>query len=115
MRRGTIVVGGDVGQHAAWQMRAGTIMVLGKCNGPPGIDMRRGSIFAGRIEEVAPSFVEAANSDAAIFKMMERWLYGASQRYELELPQVKFAGKRAWCGDVLNGRRGELIELSVAK
>jgi formylmethanofuran dehydrogenase subunit C len=113
MRRGTIVVGGDVGACAAWQMRAGTIMVLGSCEGPPGIDMKRGTIFVGCAEDVWGGFIEASNSDVAIWRMMQRWLEGVVGRYQLNLPQVDFRGQRSWAGDVLCGGRGELVEVNV--
>lgn len=111
MRRGTIVVGGNVEEHAGWQMRAGTIAVFGECDGSPGIDMKRGTIFVGSLQDVSCSFVESANTCSNVAGYLNRWLKGAAAKYELAFPELKLSDEpKAWCGDILTGNRGELVE-----
>jgi len=73
MRRGTVVVFGDVGEFVASRLVAGTIAIGGQCGAHGGHAMRRGSVvFAGSAPEPQPTFVPAISDVPVFWQLLAR-------------------------------------------
>lgn len=108
MRRGTIVIGGEAGELAGWNMLAGTILVFGSCGANVGAGMKRGTIVLGTSnnEPLLPTFRPGGCYSVPVLRLMSSWLkqqgYGFDESI-LQSPQQEFNG------DLLCGGRGEVF------
>jgi formylmethanofuran dehydrogenase subunit C len=116
MRRGLLGIGGSCGEGAAFEMRAGTVVVAGRVGPRPGAGMRRGSLVAlSALPEPPPAFVRGAAWTPDILPLLGGRLARAGFRPAAEQPQAAWAGVwQQWHGDLLAGGRGEIFHRLAA-
>ncbi|MBS0210741.1 MAG: formylmethanofuran dehydrogenase subunit C [Planctomycetes bacterium] len=105
MRRGLIAVGGLVGDFAAINMIAGTIVAAQGCGARPAAGMRRGSliVLAGR-PELLPMFRPSGRCQPTYLRLYEEFLRGLGFT-----PENWPTAFEQFAGDHLNGGRGEIL------
>jgi formylmethanofuran dehydrogenase subunit C len=106
MRRGTVVVFGDVGDLAASRMVAGTLALGGRCGVHPGWCLRRGSVvFAGAAPALPATYVPI-HSDASVF-----WQLLARELARFGGPFAGLPARRVQrhAGDLAVQGQGELL------
>jgi formylmethanofuran dehydrogenase subunit C len=105
MRRGTVVVYGDVGDFAASRLVAGTIAIGGRPGAHGGHAMRRGSVvFASGAPEPSPTFVPAIADVSVFWQLLARDLARHrgpfdnlhTRRIERHLGDLGADGKGEW-------------------
>jgi formylmethanofuran dehydrogenase subunit C len=111
MRRGSVLVFGDVGDFAASRLVAGTLALGGAAGGHVGYGMRRGSVVladAGAAFTPPPSFVPAVADADVFWQLLARDLarLGGAGSVFASLPQRRIG---RWLGDLAAGGKGELI------
>ncbi|MDG1873219.1 MAG: formylmethanofuran dehydrogenase subunit C [Mariniblastus sp.] len=108
MRRGTIAVGGTAGELTGWNMLAGTIMVFGASGIDAGAGMKRGTIvLAGGLKsQLSPTFVRGGFYPVPILNMLAGWLEQNNFFADVSSLRSSF---QAFNGDLLNGGRGEIF------
>jgi formylmethanofuran dehydrogenase subunit C len=104
LRRGLILVGGGCGPFAGASMIAGTL-VAGRLTRGAGAGMKRGTLLAAAVEELAPGFRFACEYRPAFLSLLLSEL--ARHGYD----PGPWAGRpvRLFRGDILTGGRGELL------
>ena len=108
MRRGLIVVGGNVETGTCAGMVAGTVIVLGKPNGQLGVHMRRGSIICTESPQFPPgTFFRQNLKSHGIVPLVERRL----QALDIHLYLAEKIGqpKSRFVGDLNFGGMGEVL------
>jgi len=90
-------------------MRAGTIILGGRCFGPVGMDMKRGTILTRNELPLGDTFSKGGVATQPAISMLLRWLSGVCEKYEIELQQTNAKKYQMWNGDVLCGGRGEVF------
>jgi formylmethanofuran dehydrogenase subunit C len=113
MRRGLLCVEKTAGQLSGWEMRAGTIVILGPCQGQFGAGMRRGTIVlasarhsAEYMSQIMPTFRPAGRIDSVILNILSSSLAAHGVPRIGEIAQFSF---QMFSGDHLSGGRGELL------
>ena len=118
IRRGTILVGGQSGALTGWNMNAGTLVVLGGTGEYPGAGMRRGTIVCGPAGRnpvrLLPSMMSGPEGRFPILTMLKRWLVEllASETpapISIERLEPFDEPWQLFHGDQLHGGRGELL------
>jgi len=108
MRRGLLVVTGDVAGRAGPAMIAGTVLVFGKTGRSPGIGSKRGSVVAlGKVE------VPATYRYACTYRPdhVRLTLLRLRARYDLKPKKRHIDGLyRRYSGDLGDLGRGEILE-----
>lgn len=105
MRRGVVAVLGEAGSAAGARMIGGTI--LARALGPrAGRSMKRGTLIAGRVDGVEPTFVPAGDYDHVFLAILRRWLAAEAGADAAAL--VPAAGRR-YRGDMAGLGKGEII------
>jgi formylmethanofuran dehydrogenase subunit C len=107
MRRGLIAVGGNMGDLAGLNMRAGTILVFGDGGIRHGAGMKRGTIaFLGQAPPLLPTFRRACRYRPEALHLIYRELL----RHEFRVPENLFTcSYDLFNGDFLEGGRGEIL------
>jgi formylmethanofuran dehydrogenase subunit C len=107
MRRGILAVAGDCGAGAAWELRAGTLLVGGRIGADAGVGMRRGSLVAlGPCLPPVEGFRRGAVWSPGFLPLVLRRLDAAGFAPAGDAWQGPW---QHWHGDVLTGRRGEIL------
>ena len=112
MLGGTILVGGDAGEALGRlvpvraHMLSGSIFVAGGLGTGSGLDMRRGSLVAGRLDNLLPGFRPAGPADNEWVQIYLRWMENAGCA-----PLAHWMGRAShrFTGDVLESGKGEII------
>jgi formylmethanofuran dehydrogenase subunit C len=107
LRRGLLVVTGDVAARAGPGMIAGTVLVVGNAGRLPGIGSKRGSVVAlGRIE-IPATYRYACTYQPAHVRLM---LLRLRARYGLKIEDRHVTGLfRRYSGDLGDLGRGEIL------
>jgi formylmethanofuran dehydrogenase subunit C len=108
MRRGLIAVGGNMGDLAGMNMLAGTILVFGESGIRHGAGMRRGTLaFVGtKAPPLLPTFRRACRFRPEALQLIYREL----RRREFHVPDELFTCQYdLYNGDFLAGGRGEIL------
>ncbi len=109
MRRGSVLVAGDVGAHCGARLIAGTICVLGMTGPGLGLMMRRGTVLlSARPPALAPTFQDCGSHDLPFFALLMKYIGGFGG------PFTKFSRKpgrclRKYAGDIGVGGQGEIL------
>jgi formylmethanofuran dehydrogenase subunit C len=107
MRRGLLVVAGDVARHAGPGMIAGTVMVLGDTGPAPGLWSKRGSIVALGPVEIPPTYRYACTYQPEHLRLT---LLRLRKRYDLAVDERYVSGSyRRYSGDLADLGRGEIL------
>ncbi|MFM7084186.1 MAG: formylmethanofuran dehydrogenase subunit C [Hyphomicrobium sp.] len=106
MRRGTIVVHGKTGKATGSRMVGGTIWVHGCLGGGPGPLMRRGTLIAGTVERLLPTFSDCGQHDMVFLRLMSR--YVADTLGPLAPPALPLEVRR-YAGDMAALGKGEIL------
>ena len=107
MRRGLLVVAGDVARHAGPGMIAGTVMVLGGTGPAPGLWSKRGSIVALGPVEIPPTYRYACTYQPEHLRLT---LLRLRKRYDLAVDERYVSGSyRRYSGDLADLGRGEIL------
>jgi formylmethanofuran dehydrogenase subunit C len=107
MRRGLLVVAGDVARHAGPGMIAGTVMVLGGTGPAPGLWSKRGSIVALGPVEIPPTYRYACTYQPEHLRLTFLRL---RKRYDLAVDGRYVSGSfRRYSGDLADLGRGEIL------
>ena len=105
MRRGVIAVAGSVGALAGARMVGGTI--LAKSLGPrAGQAMKRGTLIAGAVADIEPTFVPSGDYGAAFLAILRKWLRDEAGPDAAALVPAK---ARRWRGDMASLGKGEIL------
>jgi formylmethanofuran dehydrogenase subunit C len=125
MRRGMIVVESNCGHRCGYQLRAGTLIVGGQCGSSPGLGMRRGSLILGPSAEIpsAPYLVRGSRCHLFILGLIrERLRYLGFHEHVNSAHTTGPASPLAlltqsenaaiYHGDLLEGGRGEILQLA---
>ncbi len=109
MRRGTIVVAGDVGPGAGCGMLAGSLFVLGRLGAGAGALMRRGTIVAlGPSPGILPVFLDAGRQAQPFLNLY----YSLIEAAGIALPGAARHGLyRRLVGDISDLGKGEILVL----
>jgi formylmethanofuran dehydrogenase subunit C len=108
MRRGLLVVGGDVAGRAGLGMIAGTVMVFGKAGRSPGLGSKRGSVVACGPIEIPPTYRYACTYQPDHLRFT---LLRLRERYGLAVNEGQLTGLyRRYSGDLADLGRGEILE-----
>lgn len=113
IRRGLIAIGGSVGDLMGMNMLAGNILVFGGSGIRHGAGMKRGTIgFMGtQHPPLLPTFRKAATFKPDFLQVLYRQL----RAWEFPVPDELFsASYDLYCGDMLEGGRGEILLRSLA-
>jgi formylmethanofuran dehydrogenase subunit C len=107
MRRGLLVVGGDIAEHAGPGMIAGTVMVFGKAGRAPGRWSKRGSIVALGQVEIPPTYRYACTYQPDHIRLT---LLRLRTRYGLAVEDRYVSGfYRRYSGDLADLGKGEIL------
>ncbi|BBE70939.1 formylmethanofuran dehydrogenase subunit C [Oharaeibacter diazotrophicus] len=105
MRRGVVAVVGTAGAVAGARMVGGTILAASL--GPrAGRSMKRGTLIAGAVEALEPTFVPAGDYDHAFLKILNKWLHTEAGAAAAALVPLD---ARRWRGDMASLGKGEII------
>ncbi|HUR53385.1 MAG TPA: hypothetical protein VMZ71_04615, partial [Gemmataceae bacterium] len=103
--RGLIVVGRNCGEFAGASMIAGSIFILGEAGPRLGAGMKRGTIVAGRVAELPPSFRYSCDFRPSFLRF-----YAAKFReWEANPTDFLHGEMRCYRGDLLHGGTGEVL------
>jgi formylmethanofuran dehydrogenase subunit C len=107
MRRGLIAVGGNMGDLAGLNMLAGTILVFGDSGIRHGAGMKRGTLaFLGKAPPLLPTFRRACRYRPEALHLIYREL----RRHEFQVADELFTcSYDLYNGDFLEGGRGEIL------
>ena len=107
MRRGLVVVTGDVAEHAGPGMIAGTVIVFGSTGRSPGRWSKRGSIVAlGRVE-IPPTYRYACTYQPDHIRLT---LLRLRARYGIAVDDRYVSGLyRRYSGDLADLGKGEIL------
>jgi formylmethanofuran dehydrogenase subunit C len=108
MRRGLIAVGGNMGDLAGFNMLAGSIFVFGESGIRHGAGMKRGTLaFLGQTAPpLLPTFRRACRCRPEALHLIYREL----RRHEFHVPEELFTCEyELYNGDFLEGGRGEIL------
>src|SRR4030095_10736215 len=107
MRRGLIAVGGNMEDLAGLNMLAGTILVFGESGIRHGAGMKRGTLaFLGKAPPLLPTFRRACRYRPEALHLIYREL----RRHEFRVPDELFTcSYDLFNGDFLEGGRGEIL------
>lgn len=108
MRRGLIAVGGNMGDLAGLNMLAGTIFVFGTAGIRHGAAMKRGTIafFGKEAPPLLPTYRRACRYRPEILPLMFRQL----RRHDFVVPDELFTSLYdVYNGDFIEGGRGEIL------
>ena len=112
MRRGLIVVCGDVEVGACSAMIAGTVILLGKTGENLGVQMRRGSIICADHPALPDDrFYGQVYSSNGYLALMQRFLHDIGE--PLKLPKTIQQPGYRYMGDLSYGGTGEIFVLDV--
>jgi formylmethanofuran dehydrogenase subunit C len=108
MRRGLIAVGGNMGDLAGLNMLAGSIFVFGDSGIRHGAGMKRGTIaFLGR---TAPPLLPTYRRACCYRPELLHLIYRELRRHEFHVPDELFTCQYdLYNGDFLEGGRGEIL------
>jgi len=107
MRRGLVVVAGDVASEAGPSMIAGTLMVFGQAGTSPGRWSKRGSIVALGPVDIPPTYRYACTYQPAYLQLILRRL---ERRYGLPVEARHQSGHyRRYSGDLAELGKGEIL------
>ena len=108
---GLLGIGGCCGEAAAFELRAGTVLVAGRVGPRPGMGMRRGSLIAlSAMPQPPPTFSRGAAWSPSILPLLAGRLARAGFRATAGRPADAFGGVwQQWHGDLLTGGRGEIF------
>lgn len=106
MRRGTIAVGGDVGDVPALNMIAGTILVFGSAGRRSAAGMRRGTLFVGGAR---PHLLPTFRSTGLCRTHFLSLYFEALRRRGFAVPQNLGTRYEMFSGDLLGGGKGEVL------
>lgn len=107
-RRGTVVIGGHAGPGLARDIIAGTVLVLGPIDGPPGEGSRRGSVVAFDEVQVPATYRYACAFEPVWLRVLFRHL---ERIYHLPPAPGADGTWQRFCGDVGSPGKGELLVL----
>ncbi|WP_237154624.1 formylmethanofuran dehydrogenase subunit C [Oryzibacter oryziterrae] len=105
LRRGVILVQGSVGALAGARMVGGTIIsaALGRRAGQ---GMKRGTLIAGTVEDIEPTFVFSGSYTEAFLPLLRRWVASeAGAGFAALVPQVA----QRYRGDMASLGKGEIL------
>lgn len=105
MRRGLILIRGNVGEYCGSRLLAGSIVVAGACGAQPGFGLRHGSLNLSRITETMP----ATFNDSGVVELS--WLNLLRRHAEGFLPDAvpETSRVRRYMGDLAFGGKGEVL------
>nr|MBA3893908.1 formylmethanofuran dehydrogenase subunit C [Gemmatimonadales bacterium] len=107
MRRGLLVVAGDVASHAGPGMIAGTVVVFGGTGAAPGRWSKRGSIVAMGLVPIPPTYRYACTYRPDHLRLT---LLRLRKRYQLAVDERYVSGfYRRYSGDLADLGRGEIL------
>ena len=107
VRRGLVVVAGDVLSGAARAMIAGTLVVLGEAGADTGRGSRRGSVVAARMTEVPATYRYACTYAPGYIRLLMSYL---RRRYGLRFDDALRDGRyERYCGDIGHPGKGEIL------
>jgi formylmethanofuran dehydrogenase subunit C len=107
MRRGLLVVAGDVAGHAGPGMIAGTVIVFGDAGPAPGRWSKRGSIVALGPVEIPPTYRYACTYQPDHLRLT---LLRLRARYGLAMDERYLSGfYRRYSGDLADLGKGEIL------
>lgn len=106
MRRGVIVVQGKSGKATGSRMVGGTIWVHGCLGAGPGPLMRRGTLIAGTVERLLPTFSDCGLHDMVFLRLISR--YVADTLGPLAPPALPSQVRR-YAGDMAALGKGEIL------
>jgi formylmethanofuran dehydrogenase subunit C len=124
MRRGTVWIAGDVGDHLAHRMVAGTILVQGRVSSQWGTGMRRGSLLFARepVRESGASLSPGRRLELSFLPLIWKHLHTLQLQIRgtevisakslwplLPLPSTRWVDRRV--GDLAIGGKGEVLIL----
>jgi formylmethanofuran dehydrogenase subunit C len=66
MRRGNIVIGGNIGSNSCYELISGSITILGKIGKSFCVNAKRGTIFA-KDSSIAKNYIKASNTDLTFY------------------------------------------------
>jgi formylmethanofuran dehydrogenase subunit C len=105
MRRGLMLIQGDVGDFCGSRLLAGSIVVAGSCGAQPGFGLRRGSLILAHAPHAMPAtFGDAGVADLTYLGLLRRQVRDI-------LPGVLPATSRVhrYMGDLAFGGKGEIL------
>jgi len=106
MRRGLIVVRGDVEDHTGARMVAGSIFVLGRLGARTGGGMKRGSIVCFHTPDMLPTFRLTSTYTPLFIPIFLRSL----QARGFSVSEVQRARHfTRYCGDMAELGKGEIL------
>ena len=112
MRRGLVVITGDVARRAGPGMIAGTVIVFGTPGPGPGLWSKRGSIVAMGKVEIPPTYRAACTYHPPHLRVT---LLGLRRRYGLDVDERYLTGfYRRYSGDLAELGRGEILAWTAA-
>jgi len=107
MRRGMVLIGGDVADCCAARMIAGTIVVRGRAGRRTGVAMRRGTLLVTRVPALPATFADGGPPPRTFLRLLQRHLRNAGG------PLAPFAQMtddiRRFVGDRAYGGLGEIL------
>jgi len=107
MRRGLLVVAGDVAARAGPAMIAGTVLVFGQSGRSPGLGSKRGSVVALGPIEIPPTYRYACTYQPDHVRLT---LLRLRARYALQVDERHVTGLyRRYSGDLGDLGRGETL------
>lgn len=107
MRRGLLVITGDVARRAGPAMIAGTVLVFGKAGPVPGLGSKRGSVVAIGPIEIPATYRYACTYQPPHVRLT---LLRLRTRYGVEVQQRHVIGSyRRYSGDLGDLGRGEIL------
>lgn len=108
MRRGLIAIGGNAGNFVGFNMLAGTILIFGNSGERHGSGMKRGTLgfFGTQRPALLPSFRAACRYRPPFLPLLAKQL--ASWDFPARTERL-LAACDLYCGDVLEGGRGEIL------
>ena len=112
MRRGLVVITGDVARRAGPGMIAGTVIVFGTPGPGPGLWSKRGSIVAMGKVEIPPTYRAACTYQPAHVRVT---LLRLRRQYALDVEERYLTGfYRRYSGDLAELGRGEILAWTAA-
>ncbi len=107
MRRGMVLIGGDVADCCAARMIAGTIVVRGRAGRSTGVAMRRGTLLVARVPVLPATFTDGGPPPRTWLRLLQRHLRDSGG------PLASFAqitdDVRRFVGDRAYGGLGEIL------
>jgi formylmethanofuran dehydrogenase subunit C len=105
MRRGVIAVAGSAGALAGARMVGGTILAA-RLGRRAGQFMKRGTLIAGAVDDIEPTFIPAGDYGAAFLAILRKWLRDEAGPAAAALVP---SDARRYRGDMASLGKGEIL------